>query len=179
MKNNLLYPIIIAMACLMGGCSTTNEAPSESASQVIRNLNQIDDIYLAGQPQPEYFAQAEKQGLATVICLRDESEITGFDEGKIVDERGMTYVNIPFQGPEELTDSVFDEVRQQLVSADRPILIHCGSANRVAAVWIPFRVLDEGLAWEEALAEAKSIGLRTPAYEERAKAYIEKVKGGL
>jgi protein tyrosine phosphatase (PTP) superfamily phosphohydrolase (DUF442 family) len=69
---------------------------------------------------------------------------------------------------------VFVEARKQLKAAERPILLHCGSANRVGAVWLPYRVLDAGLAWDAALAEAKTIGLRTPALEAKAMDYVQR-----
>jgi hypothetical protein len=37
-------------------------------------------------------------------------------------------------------------------------------------------VLDGGLAYEAALAEAKTVGLKLPAYEEKARDYIERMQ---
>jgi hypothetical protein len=37
-------------------------------------------------------------------------------------------------------------------------------------------VLDAGLKFEDAVKEAETIGLRTPALKERARAYIEREK---
>ena len=69
---------------------------------------------------------------------------------------------------------VFDQAREQLKTAERPILLHCASANRVGAVWLPYRVLDGGLSWDHALAEAKTVGLKSPDYEAKAKDYIQR-----
>ena len=52
-------------------------------------------------------------------------------------------------------------------------MLHCGSANRVGAVWMVYRVLDEGVTWEQAHREALEVGLRTDGYVERAKEYVE------
>jgi hypothetical protein len=52
--------------------------------------------------------------------------------------------------------------------------LHCASANRVGAVWIPFRVLDQGIELEAAVAGAKAIGLETPEYEAKARDYVER-----
>jgi hypothetical protein len=38
---------------------------------------------------------------------------------------------------------------------ERPLLLHCASANRVGAVWLAHRVLDGGLSYDAALREAE------------------------
>lgn len=78
---------------------------------------------------------------------------------------------------EKLTDKVFDETRKLLNDkAKRPLILHCASANRVGAVWLAHRVLDGGLKYEEALSELKTVGLKLPAFEQKAKDYIERKK---
>ena len=140
----------------------------------ITRLHTLGGVFLASQPQPEDFAQARKGGVKTVINLRHASEMEDFDEKQVVEAEGLSYVNIPFDGPDELTEEIFDEAREQLNAAQRPILLHCASANRVGAVWLPYRVLDGGLTWDEALAEAKTVGLKSPDYEAKARDYIER-----
>ena len=142
----------------------------------IARVHRLADVYLAGQPTAEDLAQAKKEGIETVINLRPEAELKTFDERQAAEAAGLAYVHIPFAGADEATDAVFDEARKQLKAAKRPILLHCGTANRVGAVWLPHRVLDGGLTWDAALAEAKTIGLRTPALEAKAKDYIERHK---
>ncbi|MBI1312566.1 methyltransferase domain-containing protein [bacterium] len=51
-------------------------------------------------------------------------------------------------------------------------MVHCASANRVGAVWLAHRVLDAKIPVEASLAEARAVGLRTSAYEQRAYEYI-------
>jgi len=75
-----------------------------------------------------------------------------------------------------LTPKVFDKARKLLRTSEKPILLHCSSANRVGAVWIPFRALDMGIPLEQAVEEAKTIGLKTPAYEEIARQYVRNIR---
>jgi protein tyrosine phosphatase (PTP) superfamily phosphohydrolase (DUF442 family) len=63
-----------------------------------------------------------------------------------------------------------------LKTVERPLLFHCASANRVGALWLPYRVLDNGITYDAALAEAKQVGLRAPGMETKAKDYIERHK---
>lgn len=117
---------------------------------------------------------AKRAGVTTVIDYRKASERTGFDEKAGVEALGMNYVNIPFQNESELTDEVFDATRTSLKGLEGMALIHCRSGNRAAAAWLPYRVLDEGVSWDRALAEAKAIGLKSAALEAKAKDYIER-----
>lgn len=137
------------------------------------NVHRFGEIWLASQPSTEDFALARKSGFRTVINLRRESELPNFDEKQIVESQGLTYLHLPFGGTAELTEDIFDTARGYLKTAEQPILLHCASANRVGALWLPFRVLDQGISYEDALAEARTIGLRTPALEEKAREYIQ------
>ena len=41
-----------------------------------------------------------------------------------------------------------------------------------------YRALDEGLDVGEAVTEAKIVGMKSPAYEEKARDYIERMRAG-
>ena len=140
-------------------------------------IHSVGGIFLAGQPKKEDFHLAKEQGIKTVINLRHKKEIADFDEKEVAETAGLTYIPLPWNGEDELTDAVFDQTRKLLSSAERPILLHCGSSNRVGAVWLPWRALDEGVDLETAVEEAKSIGLKKPAYEEKARDYVRRHQG--
>ena len=54
----------------------------------------------------------------------------------------------------------------------RQVYIHCGSANRVGAMWLIKRVKQDGYAVDDALAEAEAIGLSSAALREFALDYV-------
>ncbi|MEM9021901.1 MAG: protein tyrosine phosphatase family protein [Planctomycetota bacterium] len=174
--NNTL--VIAFLSVLMVGCfsdPTTAERPSKVEPTTcgdVRNLSRVGEVYLAGQPTPEDFPLLKELGIKTVINLRRSGE-TDLDEKALVENNGMTYVHIPWSGPDQLTDARLDAMRQALRDRERPLLLHCGSANRVGPAWIAYRVLDEGATLDHAIAEAKQIGMRTPEYETIAVRYIE------
>lgn len=142
----------------------------------ITRLHTVGGVFLASQPKPEDFEQAKKGGIKSVINLRHPEEITDFDEQEVVEGMGLNYLSLAWNGEEELSDDIFDRMRELLKTTERPILLHCGSANRVGAVWIPHRVLDGGLSIEDAVAEAKVVGLKSAAYEEKARDYVSRKK---
>ena len=55
---------------------------------------------------------------------------------------------------------------------NQPMLIHCGSANRVGAFWMIYRVVDQGWPEDKALDEATKIGLTSPVLKTFAHEYI-------
>lgn len=114
--------------------------------------------------------------MRSVINLRPEKELGALDERALATGLGLAYVNIPFGKPEELTDAVFAEALAQLGTLQKPLFLHCHSGNRVGAIWLAHRVLDDGVEYETALAEAKEVGLKAPALESKARDYIDRMR---
>jgi uncharacterized protein (TIGR01244 family) len=140
----------------------------------ILNVSRTGDLYLCGQPTAGDIARLKEQGVKTVITLRTPGEVTQFDEAKLVADAGLRFVSLPFKSAQEMDDALFDRARALLNDGGNyPIVLHCGSANRVAAVWITHRVLDQGVDAGTALREAKLIGLKNAEMEARAMKYIE------
>jgi uncharacterized protein (TIGR01244 family) len=139
----------------------------------IERLHTLGGIFLASQPEKEDFSQAKDRGIKTVLNLRPASELD-WDEAALV-KLGLEYQNVPITSRDSLTDDAIDRVRGILKDREkRPLLVHCASANRVGAVWLAHRVLDGGLSYDDALKEAKTVGLKTPAFEEKVKDYIRR-----
>ncbi|MFN0057624.1 MAG: beta-lactamase hydrolase domain-containing protein [Planctomycetota bacterium] len=142
-------------------------------------MHTLDDVYLASQPAAADFEQAAANGIRTILNLREDGEVTEFDEPALIAKLRMNYVSLPFKGPGALSDEILDRARALLRDREkRPILIHCSSGNRVGAIWFAHRSLDAGLSWEAALEEARTVGLKTPALEARVKAYCERARVG-
>ena len=131
------------------------------------------DIWFGGMPSSNDLRVAADRGVRTVVNLRNASEHPDFDEEAAATSLGLAYHNPGFNGGEQFTDARIDGIRELLTTAPRPLLLHCASANRVGGAWIPYRVLDLGADLDTAIAEAKTIGLRSAAYEQRAREYID------
>jgi uncharacterized protein (TIGR01244 family) len=138
--------------------------------------HRLGKLYLAGQPQVEDLQVAKEQGIKTVLNLRKKEELT-WDEEAAVKKLGLNYINLPIGGPADLKDEVFEQARKILGDKERqPVLLHCASANRVGAIWLAHRVLDDKVPYDQALEEARKVGLKAPPLEAAAKAYITKVQ---
>lgn len=104
----------------------------------------VGGITAAGQPDEAALKVFADRGYTTVIDLRTAGEDRGFDEAAVVESMGMDYVLMPVD-----RDSItFDSARvldKLIKDADGPVLVHCGSSNRVGAL----------LALRESLAGAE------------------------
>ena len=133
----------------------------------------LEGIAAAGQPREEHLRQLAESGYKAVVDLRAPEEPRGYDEAAAAREAGLEYVNLPVAGPPE--DETFDHFRQVMRDpSKRPVLVHCGSANRVGALLIPYLVLDEGQGPQEALNTAVSVGLRSRELADAALAYVNR-----
>jgi len=143
----------------------------ESSLGNTKNVHKAGDLFFSGQFQEEDLKFLTDQKITRVISLRSDDEI-GWVEHAAVTAAGMEFVQVPFSKPEELTDEVFGKVRELLKDKSKKTLLHCKSGNRVAGVWLPYRVLDEGVNLQQALTEATTIGLKKPPIKAKSLAYI-------
>lgn len=138
------------------------------------NVHQCGTLFTAGQFTAEDIEALKARNIKRVITLRNDRELK-WDEQKLVEDANLKFVKLPLGSPDEMTDEYFNEIRKQLKD-DTPTLLHCGSASRVGSVWLPYRVLDEGVDLETAIAEAKTVGMRSPAMEAKAIDYIKRMQ---
>jgi protein tyrosine phosphatase (PTP) superfamily phosphohydrolase (DUF442 family) len=142
------------------------------------NVHSHNTTLLCGQPSQEDLALAKQQGIQVVLSLRGEDEID-WDEQAVAEQLGLQFKRVEFHDPETLTDDVIAQTREILRNGqenNQPVMVHCGSANRVGAVWFVHRVLDQEVPIEQAEQEAREVGLRNEAYLQRAMEYIEQQK---
>lgn len=118
-------------------------------------------ILTAAQPTAEQLADLGRAGYKTVLDLRMPEESRPFAEPAAVAQAGMAYRNIPFTTA-TLDDAAIDRFLASLREAERPVVIHCASSNRVGAMYYAHLVLEKGVAPAEALERAKAAGLRQP-----------------
>jgi len=167
-------PSMLVLALLFQAATT--QIPETVDAAAIPNYRLLKPgLATAGQPTPEALRALKRQGFRTVINLRAESEPGVKEEEAIVKAEGLRYVSVPI-APASLSQSQVDAVAKALDDpAAGPILLHCGSANRVAGVWAAMEV-QRGKSYEEALAEARKIGLTSPAVEEALKKLLGQPK---
>ena len=153
-------------------------APPEEGPPGVVNYTRVDaTVACAGATAPEAMAQLKDLGFVSVINFRTAGENGAtVEEGKAAAEAvGLEYFHMPFRSPSA-------EVAEQFLStiadtSNQPVYIHCGSANRVGAMWFIKRVKLDGWEIDTAMAEAEEIGLRSEGLKEFALSYVQDDEG--
>ena len=115
-------------------------------------------ITAAGQPNENGLRELADSGYAAVIDLRTEGEDRGLDEQAVVESLGMDYISLPIDGRGAISFENAARLDQILGKYDEPVLVHCGSSNRVGALFA-LREKMNGADDEDALAFGKSAGM--------------------
>jgi uncharacterized protein (TIGR01244 family) len=141
----------------------------------ITNFTKVDAVVACGGATETSALEGLKaDGFRSVVNLRLATE-----QGANVEENqakakalGLNYFHLPLSGasPDPKIVSQFLDVVAN--TANQPVFVHCASANRVGAVWLVKRVLQDGWPVDKATAEAKAIGLTAPPLEKFALDFI-------
>ena len=146
----------------------------EDAPEGVVNYTRVDaTVACAGATPPKAMSEIKRRGFVSVINFRTVGERgAAVDTGRAAAESaGLKYYHLPFREPSA-------EVAQAFLStvgdpSNQPVYIHCGSANRVGAMWLIKRVRLDGWSVDDATAEAELIGLRSAALKEFALEYVK------
>jgi uncharacterized protein (TIGR01244 family) len=146
----------------------------EAAPAGVVNYTRVDaTMACAGTTPVDALPHLKSGGFASIINVRRaEEEGAQVEESKArAAELGLRYVHIPF-----VTDAPDPNLVEEFLAAvtdpaNQPAFIHCGSANRVGALWYVKRVVYDGWSEEAAMEEAIAIGLRTPSLKDFAVEY--------
>ncbi len=141
--------------------ATASAAPPTLLPPIPNARIPIDGVLSGGQPTKDQIAAAGSAGYKTVINLRLDTE-PGFEwEAAAVKAAGMAYVSIPVAGAAGLTkDNVIRlDAALKEAAANGPILLHCGSGNRIGAMLALRAAWVEGKDPAAALDYGKASGL--------------------
>ena len=128
-------PIAILTAVLLSACAN------------VRNLHQVDaKIWRSAQPTHSHFHLLEKQGIGEVLTLRDwhpDNDVASrFKFHQITMRAG------------EIKDEEIVKALRILVSAEKPVLIHCyHGSDRTGAVVAMYRMVVQNWTREKAIEE--------------------------
>lgn len=147
------------------GCSTDPAKPLRASSLVdteaVAEAGRIvpqGKVTSAGQPDEAALEVLAESGYRAVIDLRGPDEDRGYDERKTVESLGMNYVAFPVTGTGDIDFQKAARLDALIEAQDGPVLVHCGSGNRVGAMLALIDSL-EGASDEEALATGREYGL--------------------
>lgn len=152
-----LAGILIVFAACSG---RTRPEPQAVTVAGMANTVRVGDLLFGAQPSREALETLRSQGYKTVLTTRGGNELS-WDEKALADSLGMRFASIPMEKPvTEITDDEVARFAGLMQAAPRPMVLHCGSGNRVAGLWAVWLVEHEGMAPEEALTLAGKAGMR-------------------
>ena len=151
------------------------QAPVKQERAGITNFTKVDAVVACGgATETAALDGLAKDGFKSVINMRLATEANANIEQNAARAKslGLNYIHIPFNG-QQPDPAVIDQFLAAVSNkANQPAYVHCGSANRVGAVWLAKRVLQDGWTIEKATEEAKFIGLSSAPLEKFALGYI-------
>jgi uncharacterized protein (TIGR01244 family) len=118
-----------------------------------------ETLYSSGQPAESDWPRLRAAGIARVINLRPAAELPDVDEAMLARCAGLDYVSLPVDGAAGLTPAAIAALELALREDSRPVLIHCGSGNRVGALLALFAARCRGVPVEAAVALGRRAGM--------------------
>ena len=161
MRFRLSLLLLFALPGLVS-CASGPAAPAYVDVAEISASGEVPEapaIASAGQPDEAALRAFADAGYSAVIDLRGPQEDRGLDDEKAtVEGLGMDYIALPITGRDALSFESASELDAILQGIDGPVLVHCGSGNRVGAL-LALRHSSQGAGDEAALELGRNAGL--------------------
>ncbi len=163
-----LFAVLLVPAGLAAQpAPSSGQAPSRAQVQVHpatllpNGRSPLPGVLTGGQPDEGQLAELARLGYKTIVNLRTPGEQgQPEDEPQVVESHGMRYVSIPVGHGEGLSRENAEALGKVLADRDaRPVVIHCGSGNRVGALIALEAAWVEGRPPEEAFELGEAAGL--------------------
>jgi uncharacterized protein (TIGR01244 family) len=168
----------IAVAVLVGlSLTAAGQDVQKQSFPGVQNYSRVNaTIACGGATTPDAMAALKKEGFVSVVNLRLADEPGANIEGSkaAASAAGLQYFHLPFRTSAPDSDLVDRFIATVGEPTNQPVFIHCGSANRVAALWLIKRVKVDKWPVDKAVQEAEAIGLTSAALKKFALDYLEK-----
>ena len=162
---------LVAFVALLAFASLAGASGQEETFGIPNATFPEPGVMAAGQPTGEQIQLLAEEGYKTIINLRPPEEPHGVQEPQAARQNGMAYVNIPVT-LQTLDQASIDKFLETMKKAERPVLLHCASSNRVGALYYAWLVLEKGVPAKEAMERAKAAGLKSPELAEKAEKLV-------
>ncbi|MDQ7012549.1 MAG: sulfur transferase domain-containing protein [Planctomycetota bacterium] len=170
-----------AMTIGLGGCAAQRMSVRDATAQPVAgwedqmpNTSRAGSYTFGGQPTEEALEHYAAEGGSVVIDLRTHQgkDAAEFDESATAAALGMDYLHLPMSSSTFSAADV-DRFADALDNAAGPVLVHCGSSNRVGGMWAAYLAREQGWNTEKAIEAGKAAGMRSESVEEAVRRVID------
>lgn len=120
-----------------------------------------DRLTVGSQPKAEDLEYLAQQGYKTIINLRtceEESKLSVEEEGRLAQEKGFRYINLPLS-PSQLNDQVVEEFQRLIHDPEgAPYFVHCSAGRRAGAMCLLAVACEQNWLPEQTFLVAKQMG---------------------
>ena len=178
MKTMRLIITFFALTVILPAAATAQTSIGSPAPEDFSNIQNFFRVNrqfcTGGQPSMENLQKMKADGVRSVINLRLASEYNFEEEASAARKLGLRYFHIPVD-----KNSLKDEQVQKFLEVtgdaeNRPMFIHCTSAGRVGTFWMIRRVLVDNWKIEDAMSEARRIGMHDEKLRDWAVDYVKR-----
>ncbi len=175
------------LAAMAAGCRATRDAvvtleygspPAvlHATFGSMHNVSVSGAFWFGSVPSEDDLDLAERRGIRTVIDLSGPDEAPEFDVASVCATLGMRFVPIDLECRDCLDDGLVDQVLAELREAhDEPLLLYCTNGSRAAMVFAIYRCIEDGVAIEQALTEARRAGMKPGAPEHFVRRQVDRL----
>ncbi|MEM9379211.1 MAG: sulfur transferase domain-containing protein [Planctomycetota bacterium] len=168
MRPPSIAPFPLAVALLAAACSAEpTDAPKTvtqpdvdlTALSIPNASTPLEGVLAAGQISPEQMDALHAAGYRSFISLRvAEERGAGWEEAHAA-EKDIRFVRLPVAGAAGVDEAHARQLGELMGAEERPMVVYCGSSNRVGALFGLKAFHVDGMGAEEALALGKAAGV--------------------
>jgi protein tyrosine phosphatase (PTP) superfamily phosphohydrolase (DUF442 family) len=131
----------------------------DALAEIPNAAQPLPGLVTGGQPTEAQLAAFRAAGGEVVLDIRGPREPRPLDEVAVTGRLGLEYRVVPVVAG-AVTDATLEAILNVLREAqNRTTLFHCASGNRVGAALIPYLILDHGMEEQDAVQQARQVGL--------------------
>lgn len=175
------FPVLLLLCSLTMGthaCRSQTAPPPTQQTQhdvsskrpTFQNLRSFShstsgDFLIGGTPSPNEYRLASSHNFKTVINLRGENEMDLTEHRRLAQSAGLTYVHFPVDSNEAYSKQNIEAFAKTIDEAQKrgPVILHCGSGNRVGAMLALRGHWLQNLSAADALQLGKDAGMTSLA----------------
>jgi uncharacterized protein (TIGR01244 family) len=161
--------LIVALLLLRSVAFAGTDLPLPEGVHVFKQ-----EIFLSGAPREDTFRELAHAGVRIAIDLREPEEIQGFEK-RAAKQHEITYYSAPISRVGDLQQDQIEAVDRIVVQRQgQKVWIYCNSGNRAASWMAIHLVTTQGMKAEDAIAEAKPLGLNKEEMVTKVRAFLQK-----